>query len=66
MRGALILWIIVFAFGLLTGERYGAPPWATAITDRGFEAVEERLGLPSKSEENDEAASAAATKGRAS
>ncbi len=44
MRSTLIFWIIIFAFGVLIGERYGLPGWATSLTDRGFETVEGLLG----------------------
>jgi lysozyme len=44
MRTTLIFWIIIFAFGVLVGERYGLPGWATSLTDRGFQTVEGLLG----------------------
>jgi lysozyme len=44
MRTTLIFWIIIFAFGVLVGERYGLPGWATSLTDKGFVTVEGMLG----------------------
>ncbi len=44
MRGTLIFWVIIFAFGVLIGERYGLPGWASSLTDKGFEAAEGLLG----------------------
>ncbi len=44
MRATLIFWIIIFAFGVLVGERYGLPGWTTSLTNRGFEAAEGLLG----------------------
>jgi len=40
MRITLILWVIIFALGVLVGERYGLPGWASALAGKGFETVE--------------------------
>jgi lysozyme len=72
MRATLIFWIIIFAFGVLIGERYGLPGWATSLTDRGFQIVEGLVGNvnePIPAAENDgaepEAVEAAAEAGPA-
>ncbi len=44
MRATLIFWIIIFAFGVLIGERYGLPGWASSLSDRGFATVEGLIG----------------------
>ncbi len=63
MRATLIFWIIIFAFGVLVGERYGLPGWATSLTDRGFETVEGlvgHVGEPIPAAEDDDAEPVAA------
>ncbi len=48
MRLTLILWIVIFALGVLVGERYGLPGWASSLADRGFDAVDGLLGRVSE------------------
>ncbi|MEM8937596.1 MAG: hypothetical protein AAGC77_14450 [Pseudomonadota bacterium] len=56
MRGALIFGIIVFFIGMLIGERYGAPAFVTGVTDQGFQAIEEPLGVKPTSDDDVEGA----------
>lgn len=40
MRIRLLVWLIVFALGLIIGDRYGLPGWARTLADRGFAGIE--------------------------
>ncbi|GJL92522.1 lysozyme [Hyphococcus sp.] len=61
MRFRLIVWLLIFALGLLVGDRYGLPGWARSIGDAGFSAADRwisTLGQPVPSaDENEESAS---------
>ncbi|MEO1136682.1 MAG: lysozyme [Pseudomonadota bacterium] len=59
MRSRLFVWLILFTLGVLVGDRYGLPGWASGIGARGFSPIESwfgRLGDPiPQNEEGDEA-----------
>ena len=60
MRLRLIVWLVIFAIGLLAGDRYGLPEWARAIGDRGFGAADRWIGklgqpIPESTADEDEA-----------
>jgi lysozyme len=40
MRVHLLVWLIIFALGLMVGDRYGLPGWARSVADRGFAGIE--------------------------
>ena len=40
MRIRLLIWLIIFALGLIVGDRYGLPGWARSAADRGFAAID--------------------------
>lgn len=49
MRFRLVIWLLIFALGLLVGDRYGLPGWARSLGDSGFSAVDRlfsTLGQP--------------------
>lgn len=58
MRSRLFVWIILFLLGVLVGDRYALPGWASDIGARGFAPIESwfgRLGDPiPQDEENGE------------
>ncbi len=40
----ILPWIVIFGLGWMSGDRYGAPGWASGLADRGFSAVETAAG----------------------
>ncbi|WP_411819773.1 lysozyme [Hyphococcus formosus] len=44
MRISLFFWLIIFLLGVLVGDRYGAPGWASRISAGAFTAVERWFG----------------------
>ncbi len=64
MRFRLIFWLLVFALGLIVGDRYGLPGWARAIGDAGFSAADRlasnlRQPIPSETAIEDDTVEAA-------
>ena len=45
VTGRVLFIVVLMGAGWLLGDRYGAPEWITNLTDRGFDAVENRSPL---------------------
>lgn len=61
MRFRLIVWIIIFALGLLVGDRYGLPGAVSNLADPAFRSVERWFGglgepIPAAEETDEEPA----------
>lgn len=63
MKLRLIFWLLLLLIGVLIGDRYGLPSWATRLTDPAFETIESWFGglgqsLPATEENEDQSAAA--------